>query len=50
MLNRDIFKKLIFHKYRIKKLIHSSGFASVYEGINEKENIPVALKLEKKKY
>jgi len=48
MLNRDIFKKLIFHKYRIKKLIHSSGFASVYEGINEKENIPVALKLEKK--
>ena len=48
MLNRDIFKKLIFHKYRIKKLIYSSRFASVFEGINEKEKIPVALKFEKR--
>ena len=49
MLNKEEFKKLIFNKYKIKKLIHSSGFASVYEGINVKENIPVALKLEKRK-
>jgi len=49
MLNKEEFKKLIFNKYKIGKLIHSSGFASVYEGINVKENIPVALKLEKRK-
>ena len=41
--------KLIFNKYKLKSLIHSSDFGSVYEGINEKENIPVAIKLEKKR-
>ena len=40
--------KLIFNKYRLKTLIHSSDFGSVYEGVNVKENIPVAIKLEKK--
>ena len=49
MLSQEEFNKLIFNKYRVKNLIHSSGFADVYEGINEKENIPVALKLEKRK-
>ena len=48
MLIEDKQNKLIFNKYKIKSLIHSSDFGSVYEGINEKENIPVAIKLEKK--
>jgi len=48
MLNGYKQNTLIFNKYKIKSLIHSSDFGSVYEGINEKENIPVAIKLEKK--
>ena len=48
MLNGHKQNKLIFNKYKLKSLIHSSDFGSVYEGINEKENIPVAIKLEKK--
>ena len=49
MLNGHKENKLIFNKYKLKSLIHSSDFGSVYEGINEKENIPVAIKLEKKR-
>ena len=48
MLGTDELKKLIFNKYKVKRLIHSSGFADVYEGINEKEKIPIALKFEKR--
>ena len=48
MLNEHKQNKLIFNKYKIKSLIYSSDFGSVYEGINEKENIPVSIKLEKK--
>ena len=48
MLNGHKQNKLIFNKYKLKSLIHSSDFGLVYEGINEKENIPVAIKLEKK--
>ena len=40
-------KKLIFKKYRVKTLIASTQFSSLYEGINEKENEPVAMKFEK---
>ena len=40
--------KLIFNKYRLKSLIHSSNLGKLYEGINEKENIPVAIKMEKR--
>ena len=49
MSDNDDLKKFIFNKYQIKQLIHSSGFADVYEGMNEKEHIPVAMKLEKRK-
>ena len=49
MQNREALKKLIFNKYSLKSLIHSSGFGSVYEGINVKEKIPVAIKMEKRK-
>ena len=48
MLKQESFKNLFFNKYKIKKLIYSSDFASVYQGINEKQNIPVAIKLEKR--
>ena len=40
--------KLIFNKYKIKKLIYSSKFSSVYEGINEKRNELVAIKTEER--
>ena len=49
MQNLEVPKKLIFNKYKIKSLIQASGFGLVYQGINVKENIPVAIKLEKKK-
>ena len=39
--------KLVFNKYRVKKLLSSTGFGWVYEGLNEKENVPVAMKFEK---
>ena len=41
-------QKLIFNKYRLKSLINSSNSGKLYEGINEKENIPVAIKMEKR--
>ena len=40
--------KLIFNKYKLKKLIYSSKFSDVYEGFNEKEKEEVAIKIEKK--
>ena len=49
MLNKDGNRKLIFNKYKVKKLIHSSGFAEVYEGFNEKDKISVAMKFENRK-
>ena len=45
---RKISKKLIFNKYRIQNLINSSNLATVYKGVNEKDNTPVAIKIEKK--
>ena len=41
-------RKLLFKKYRIKKLIYSSNFSDIYEGFNEKEKEKVAIKVEKK--
>ena len=40
-------KKLIFKKYRVKRLIATTPFCLLYEGINEKNNEPVAMKFEK---
>ena len=48
MKDNIVGKKLIFNKYQPIKLIHSSGFGDVYEGKNIKENIPVAIKVERK--
>ena len=39
--------KLIFKKYRVKKLISKTSLAWVYEGVNEKDNEHVAMKFEK---
>ena len=40
--------QLIFNKYKTKKLIHQSKFSVVYEGINVKNNEPVAIKFEER--
>ena len=45
---KEIGKKLIFNKYKIKKLINKSSFSLLYEGLNIKENEPVVLKFEKR--
>ena len=39
--------KLIFNKFRTKKLIAKTYFGWVYEGINEKDNESIAIKFEK---
>ena len=41
--------KLIFKKFRVGKLIHKSGFSSIYKGKNELTHEPVAMKFEKMK-
>ena len=41
-------KGLIFNKYQIKKLIASTHFGYLYEGINIKEKEPVAMKFERR--
>ena len=38
--------KVIFKKFEIKKIISTSQFSSVYEGINQTNNTPVVLKIE----
>ena len=48
MLTKNIFNKIIFKKFKAKKLLSSSAFSNVYEGINIKNQIPVILKIEKK--
>ena len=46
MSERHINKKLFFNKYKIKKLIIKTSCCLLYEGINIKENEPVAMKFE----
>ena len=43
----NINNKLIFNKYKTKRLIYSSNYSLVYEGINKKGNEPVVMKFEK---
>ena len=43
----NINNKLIFNKYKTKRLIYSSNYSLVYEGINKKENELVVMKFEK---
>jgi len=40
-------QRIIFKKFKIKKLIYKSSLNSVYEGVNIINNTPVALKMEK---
>ena len=42
-------KKLLFNKFKTKKLIWKSQLSVVYEGINVKENEPVVIKFTKRK-
>ena len=48
MKNGVLNNKLFFNKYKIKKLIYLTDLSSIYEGINIKDNEPVAIKFEKK--
>ena len=48
MKNGTLNNRLFFNKYKIKKLIYQSKLSILYEGINLKDNEPVAIKLEKK--
>ena len=48
MKNGTLNSKLFFNKYKAKKLIYQTKLSSIYEGINIKDNEPVAIKLEKK--
>ena len=41
-------KKLIFKRFKLKKLLDISDFSWVYEGKNILKNVPVAIKIEKK--
>ena len=43
----NLSKRLVFNKYRVKKLIATTPFGWIYDGVNEKNNEPVALKFEK---
>ena len=43
-----ILNRIFFNKFKVKKLITTTDFSSIYEGINEKENEPVAMKFERK--
>ena len=43
----NLAKRLIFNKYRVKKLLAISHLCWLYEGINEKNNERVAMKFEK---
>ena len=45
---KKIYNRIIFKKYKIKKLLFKSVFSYVYKGVNIKNNIPVTLKIEKK--
>ena len=47
-ITKNFCGKIIFKKFKVKKLLSSTAFSNVYEGINIKNNIPVALKIEKK--
>ena len=47
MKNSSLNNKLFFNKYKIKKLVYKTSLSSIYEGINIKDNEPVAIKLEK---
>ena len=48
MNEKKIIEKLYFNKFRIKKLIVKTSCCSLYEGINIKDNEPVAMKFEKR--
>ena len=44
----NLVNKLIFKKYRVKKLISSTSSSLIYEGVYEKKNEPVLMKFENK--
>ena len=47
-VDRNLVNKIIFKKYKIKRLMCESSYSQVYEGINIKQKTPVVLKIEHK--
>lgn len=45
--NSDIIGRIYFNKFKVTKKIGQGSFGQVYEGINTKNNEPVALKFVK---
>ena len=43
-----ILNRIFFNKFRVKKLITKTSFSTIYEGMYEKHNEPVAMKFEDK--
>ena len=47
-VDRNLVNKIIFKKYKIKRLMSESSYSQVYEGINIIKKTPVVLKIEHK--
>ena len=46
-ISSSIFKRIIFKKYKMEKLLSATKFSWVYEGKNIIKNVPVIMKIEK---
>ena len=46
MKSRNWYNKLIFKKYRVKKLIYASRYSFKFDGIHELKQTPVVIKIE----
>jgi len=47
MEQKNFTNEIVFKKYKIKKILSTSKYSTVYEGINKANNTPIALKIEK---
>ena len=47
MRYKNFTNEIVFQKYKVKKILATTKFSNVYEGINIIKNTPVALKIEK---
>ena len=47
IITKHLSDKILFKKYKIKKLLSSTAFSNVYEGVNINNKMQVAIKIEK---